>query len=222
MVPDAWIWVGIVASVLSLLALQPIVYQYLVAQFWPFGVKFTFHRQFAQAGEGVFLNVSIRNRTNGPAYFQIGARYESGPEAAALPFRFVHIQMYRHVPLNQPFSGHLVMAPGELDSLFIRYIPTVRGHYRFMVEITEFNTWSRLPRWVGFKRRVLRRKNPKLHLIEFKKEVEFTAATWAIAPDHLKDVIGRERTTEEIELEGEFTEQINRQAAARAPPMEAA
>ena len=216
MVPDDWIWVGIVASVLALLSLQPIVYRFLAEQLWPFGVTFTFYQQIAQAGSGVLLNIRIRNRTTEPTYFQIGARYTEDPASDVRPFRFINMKTTRHFPLNEPFAGTLPLQPLEVDSIVVRLTPTVRGRYQFIVEITEFNHHSRFPRWVTFQRRVLKWKNPNLHLLEFAKEINFNATTWMISPDGLKNVIGRDRTTEEVSLDADYGRHMDE--LSRVPP----
>ncbi len=215
MVPDDWLWAGIIASILSLAALQPIVYRFFAEQFWPYQIRFTYYHQIAQAGNGVVFNIRIRNRTGDPAYFRIGARYTIDPALDVRSFRFIHTSMYRHVPLNEPFSGHLALAPFELDSVLIRYTPTVRGHFQFVVELTEFSHWSRYPRLVAFNRRVLRRKNPNLHLFEYKHEIEFTALTWSVSPDQVASVIGRALTQEERDLDAEIDKKMQ---AVSAPP----
>jgi hypothetical protein len=218
MVPDDWLWAGIIAAILSLLALQPLVYRFLAAQFWPFGVRFTFHTQIAQAGGGVALNLEIRNRTPDRAYFQIGARWTDDPKSDVRSFRFIQTSTYRHVPINEPFTGHLALEPYEFDRVVIRYIPTVRGHYEFIVELNEYSHWSRFPRLVAFNRRVLRRKNPNLHLFEYTHEVEFYAQSWAMPPDQIGSVIQRDLTPEERELETEFERSIRARSAAPPPP----
>jgi hypothetical protein len=217
MVPDDWLWAGIIAAILSLLALQPLVYRFLAEQFWPFGVRFTFHPQIAQAGGGVAINLEIRNRTPDRAYFQIGARSVNDSAPDVRPFRFVHRSTYRHVPLNEPFTGHLALAPYEFDRVVIRYTPTVRGRYEFIVELNEYSRWSRFPRLVAFNRRVLRRRNPKLHLFEYSQRIEFYAETWAIPFDQVASVIQRDLTPEERELEAEFDRDMQERTAMPTP-----
>jgi hypothetical protein len=214
MVPDDWVWAGIVAAILSLVALQPIVYRFLASQFWPYGVRFTFHPQVAQAGGGVVLNVEIRNRTSDNAYFAIGARWAEDPNSGVRSFRFVHTATYRHVPRNEALDGHLVLAPYEFDRVVVLYTPSVRGHYDFVVELNEYAHWSRFPNWVAFNRKVLRRKNPDLHLLEYSTRISFDADTWRISPEAISSVIGRPLTDEERAADAEFEQALQDQAAA--------
>jgi hypothetical protein len=204
MVPDGWIWAGIIAAILSLVALQPLVYRFLAEQFWPFGVRFIFQPQIAQAGGGVVLNIEIRNRTPDRAYFQIGTRWVDDPTSGVRSFRFIHTSTYRHIPLNEHFSGQLALAPYEFDRVAVRYTPTARGPYEFTVELSEYSRWSRFPRLVVFNRQILRRKNPNLHLFNYSWKISFDAQTWAISLDQLAPVIGRNLTPEERELEAEY------------------
>lgn len=199
---DYALWVAIGALLLGIFALLPPAYQYLLEQLWPLAVDVRFPGGIAQAGGTVNGYVDIANQTRTRVYVSIGFTMRSSSQT--LGFNHFAVKMTRHGPMNLPFTGLLELAPFERDSVTLFLVPGCRGSFRFDVSVWEGNHWSRFPRWVRFQRRVLLRKNPRLHVLEWNQPIAFDVDSWMSSPEGLQTLRGTPQNEQERDADATY------------------
>jgi hypothetical protein len=200
MLPDWALEVGVVASVLSLLSLQPILYRFLVAWLWPYSVEFdqrsfAFAEGAALAGIPSRLLVTIRNRTPEAAYFQISYHWFGVKFGESPPVEF---RYYRDFPTNEPVEATIRLGPLERQRILVNMTPISRGDFHFDIQLIEFFHADNHPLWMALRRKLLRMKSPKPYPLVFRGRVDLDVRNWAVPREKLMGYIGRELTSSEI------------------------
>ena len=209
MVPDWVVELAAIAAVLSLVSIQPVVYRFVVAWWWPFSVSFQVLYpvglgNMAQVGLPTQVRVTARNRTPDSAFFQFSILWPPRPIGQPDP---VVIQTYRDFPMTERFSGLWKLGPLERQVAVIALTPVYRGEFSFEVHAIEFYHPERYPNWLRIRRRILGPERATRRPRVYGRRVDLSVRSWAVSADNMAAYIGRDLTAEERVLDKTYGEQ---------------